>query len=327
MIVKAFQADFIFGQFGQLECVPASLSRLKKIACETDGKQKLLFILFMQLLGIVGSPKFKGQLPLSMWHMFYSESICAIERLAIREVTPTQVYDALIETARNQMGAKDMFDRNANGLLACYNTYSNAMSFKDRREFQTFDDFRASLQKALLRLSKMLRLTEATAFQPLFDAALGLPAPKLAQLVCELNRSGIDDGWAILLMYSPQLLLNAQEDGSTPELNETERLRVGLNALVLLYAMARRKLESVMQDLDGIGEPSDWSDDDGTETPAANGIYEVNCYHLSTWAKSTGMLQRITEDWDRCIFMEHLRLLGDLGEAIVIVKPAVNRKI
>jgi hypothetical protein len=128
-------------------------------------------------------------------------------------------------------------------------------------------------------------------------------------------------------MYSPQLLLNAQEDGSTPELNETERLRVGLNALVLLYAMARRKLESVMQDLDGIGEPSDWSDDDGTETPAANGIYEVNCYHLSTWAKSTGMLQRITEDWDRCIFMEHLRLLGDLGEAIVIVKPAVNRKI
>ena len=222
-----------------------------------------------------------------------------------------------------------IFNRNMNALLSSYNTYANTNASHPRKEFQSFGDFRSSLQKALLRLSKMLRLTDAIAFKPLFDAALDLPAPELARLVCELNRTGIDDGWAILLMYSPQLLLNVQKDETTSELSETERLNVGLKALVELYDMTRRKLVSFVQPsaaADENGEESDWSDNDEREPPAANGIYEVNCYHLSTWAKSTVMLQRITDDWNRCIFLEHSRLMSVFGEATVIVKPVVSRK-
>jgi len=304
--------------------VPASLSRLQDIALETDGKQKLLFILFMQLLGIVGSPVFKGQLPLPIWNSFYKGSIRVIERLAHGD-TPTEVYDALIKTAQDQMDVETVFEHNIDSLRSKYNTYANTNSSR-RKTFVSFEDFQASLQKALLRLSKMLRLSKAADFIPLFDAALELHANELVRLLWELNQTGIDDGWAILLMYSPQLLLNVQNDKSSSELSKTQRLRVGLKALVYLYDMARRKVEKLLLSSDESSETSDGPGHDGSKSPGPNGIYEVNCYHLSTWATSTLTLQGIVDDWNRCISMGNSQLVVKSGEATVAVNPVISRK-
>lgn len=282
LIEEAYEADFIFGQIGQLECVPASLSRLEKIAEKENGKQKILFNLLMQLLGIVGLPSFKGKLPLSNWRMFYKQ-ICAIERLADgrKKHDPAKVYDDLTQDAREDMQA----DENVN-----------------------FSECSHPLQKALLRLSRMLRSTKTNKnkFDPLIDAALDLSDNERGRLVDELNRTGINDGWAILLMHSPKLLQNVQKDETTSD-SEMQRLRVGLKAIVKLYDKARETL----------------SENSGRKSPKS-GIYEVDCYHVSTWAKSTVRLQKITEDWDRYTTMEHSRLMGNLGEATVIVKPMMS---
>ena len=112
MIRSAYEADFILGQFGQLESVPASLNRLREIAMEKEqynGRQALLFGLYMQLLGIAGGAFFSGQMRLFLWDSFYA-SIRALERLADGH-TSTQVYDAFIETARSQVQVDAELDR------------------------------------------------------------------------------------------------------------------------------------------------------------------------------------------------------------------------
>jgi hypothetical protein len=281
----------------------------------------------MQLLGVAGGPVFKGQLPTFLWSAFYSGGIRAVERLADGD-TPTQVYDAIIETARVQMEVEAELDRNQNRLISSFNTRANTQWAHRRAESRTLDQFRASLQKALLRLSKMLRLNKAADFKPLCDAALDLPPPELTRLVSELNRTGIDDGWAIVLMFSPTLLQHVQGDKTTSALTESERLRVGLKSLVKLYDMARHSLELRLHvhnaQLDSQAELNRSDSEDG-DSPAANGIYEVDCYQLTTWAKSTTILQRITKDWNRSVFLEHSLLMGDLGEATVNVKPQESR--
>jgi hypothetical protein len=92
LITAAFEADFIFGQFHQLENVPGSLVKLHEIAREKikfDGRQALHFALFSQLLGICGN--MGGRMKDFLFDNFMS-SITALERLADGD-TP-QVWEA-----------------------------------------------------------------------------------------------------------------------------------------------------------------------------------------------------------------------------------------
>jgi hypothetical protein len=112
--------------------------------------------------------------------------------------------------------------------------------------------------------------------EPLLVAALDLPnknefkfcCEDLLIIISELDRSGIDDGYAILLVYVPDLfqnLLNMNQRSSLTR-NKVERLAVGLKCLSTLYQMARAQLDkeigNILTKHDGEEEEEDDDDED-----------------------------------------------------------------
>jgi len=326
LVIKAFESDFILGQFGQLECVPGSMVELQRIATQENGRQALHFGLFMQLLGISGSGGgiFKGH------HVAFHENIEVIEKLADGQ-TPIQVYDSYIGSLVVKM---EITQRLAEKRADLERTFS-----KVSKDFLSFDDFAAALQKALLRLVRMLRYHDAKDLGPLLAAALEMTPQSLSDLVKELNLNGINDGWAILLMYSPSLIQNlANDKESESEMKLDKRLLLGLRCLHRLYTIVRTYLKLEVEGgvpwgggrdrggslgSDASAHESETSAGSGKITEpqlGENGVCEVNCYQVATWAKKSKVLETIIKYHKRTIVLEPSFIKGRLAEGNFTVK-------
>lgn len=336
---KAFEADFIFGQFGQLECVAGSLLNLQSIAMERkefDGKRAMHFGLLMQTLGIAGGPYFGGHMVTSVWDGFF-ENIEVVGRLADGK-SPVEVYNDFIDLKNEtfKMGEMLALEENEATVQKLYGAMGSAT-------FANYGMFVAALEKALVRMALMLRFDKEEELSPLIEAVFGLSFVELSALVKELNRSGIDDGWAILLMYSPTLLQSLNKDKDS-RLSCAERIQIGLKCLHVLYKEARKSLElklfvgstgeagararsrsggsSVAGESDSDAEGDE--DGGGSENVegirggrvAENGVYEVDCYQVATWAKNSIELRGIIATKKKSIHLEHSFLDDRLGEAL-----------
>lgn len=175
---------------------------------------------------------------------------------------------------------------------------------------EDFDAFEAALVRALTRICKMCRAPsskEDDTCLPFLDAALALSPKELVVLVAELNRNGINDGWAILLMYSPNIL---------QALKSKNNLVLGLRCLYNLYSMTRKKLNEELKKSRTDGEEA-LRDEVAGIMASANGVYEVGCYPVLNW---TDQLESILKHKD-ALRIDHLYLRESLGEATTILKP------
>ena len=325
-IEKAFEADFIFGQFGQLECVPGSLVKLSAVASEGpsnsnkyNGRKSLYFGLFMQLLGISGHQG--GQLPKSLWGAFY-DSIQALSGLADGQ-TPIEVYDSFVQNKKESLGVVAQVEQNTDRLQSIFEMVK-------REDYESMEAFSQSFQKSIVRLALALRYVKPSQLSPLIGAALELGSKDLVNLVLELNRNGINDGWAILLMFGPNLLQTVVKDA--PESEVQRRLLLGLKTLNMLYKSARKELNWKFQvgETGNLNRGSDTASGVNSEVSheisatgdlpreaasATNGVYEVNCYQVATWAGNIDTLEHIVNKNKKAIVLEHSFINGSLGEA------------
>jgi hypothetical protein len=324
LIVAALEADFNLGQFGQLECVGASLSQLKKVASRPDGNKALHFCLFGMFLVIAGSSSFRGQVHGYIWKGFF-ESIKALSKLIEPDDNPALVYTRWSEEIDGKLKVMDHLKDVTtcavlNTLFADLNAKNRASECSEINEakhidfpvtfeiekFSSFDDFLAKMKRAILRLARMLRCDDDKLLPDLVGACLNLDPKSLSYLVSELNKTGIDDGWAMLIMYSPKLLQNRIADKKSTK-SQSERLAVGLNCLVHLYFMARTENMLHFQ----LNKQQD--------DVNPNGVFEVNCYNVAV-DFSTDELARILESTDRCFFLDFKWIRGSLGEAEIRIE-------
>ena len=104
----------------------------------------------------------------------------------------------------------------------------------------------------------------------------------------ELNATGVDDGWGILVYYAPDLLRNVRAlAGSNPR----EGLVAGLSLLALVYVAARQTLD---------------------RHPGV-GVYTCKVHSLALRAKAPGMTLP-TFEGESSFVLEHF---GDEGEVWV----------
>lgn len=127
----------------------------------------------------------------------------------------------------------------------------------------------------------------------------------LSIIISELDRSGIDDGYAILLMYAPMLFQNLNKHSSSSSLSsnsnnngnsfqrsDVDRMAIGLRCLSTLYQMAREQLDEEISknverslylesevDDDDIDEQDDVNDDDNDEDDDNNDEGEEKSKH------------------------------------------------
>jgi hypothetical protein len=309
VILAALEADFNLGQFGQLECVGASLNKLKEVAVCLKGKKALHFCLFGMFLVIAGAPFFKGQVPGPVWKGFF-ESIEALSELTNKEITPDQVYSRWSEKIKEKLNVKNyLTDGSRHAVLE--KMYSDSERFEEKgkkfkypfelNKYSSFDDFLLKLQRAILRLARMLRCNDDKLLPDIFLACCSLDPKSLSILVFELNKTGIDDGWAILIMYSPKLLQNRIADKKSIK-SQSERLAVGLNCLVHLYSMARLSEQLPVRD---VNHP--------------NGVFEVNCYNVAVDFSTDELCSKL-DSAESCFSLDFKRISGTLGEAEIRIE-------
>jgi hypothetical protein len=72
---------------------------------------------------------------------------------------------------------------------------------------------------------------------------------------------------------------------------------------------------------DAVGDSNDDDDDDQhvdsrrpTTTYGKNGVYEVSCYQVATWAESFAEISKIMFNAKKCIQLEHSYIKGSLAE-------------
>ncbi len=123
-------------------------------------------------------------------------------------------------------------------------------------------------------------------------------------LVKELNRTGLNDGRAVVLRFAPELLRNclASAIGSAnkglPSHQIVEGIMQGLSILVDLFYAAREKVFSSPSPLQ---KPTYCSSFFMCENLPqvkeiqlrGSGIYFVGCHQISTWASDCSALQKV----------------------------------
>jgi len=292
------------------------------------------------MLAIAGVPAFDGKLPPIMSTIFLG-NIRRLQALADGEA-PKQVYAKVLEATDARLKVKEMAqeEKYLERLKTMFNNNKQQQHPGGRDEntdklFATFESFFEAFSKAILRIACMLRFNTPEKVVPLLGAALDQKYYTLAVLVRELNLSGVDDGWAILLMFCPILLQNIIKDESptkplTPA-QVQERLVLGLHCLSYLYKKTREELElhgigcgvwGTRHRLNSAGSDEHDVDDDSltddetceSEVLSDNGVYEVSCYQVATWAESYAEISKIMMNAKKCIQLEHSYTKGSLAE-------------
>lgn len=331
----SFEADFTFGQFGQLECVAASLQKLQEIATGPSGPETLRLVLMSQVLGIAGA--MDGKLFLSLWTGFH-RNMKILERLGDGATAKEVYYDAIKDTAKTILDSRNSEDSYSASTAADLSAGSADEAADPIRELRKIVASKfnpillravtiESVTDALLRLAAMLRWKSFTEFGLLLDALNDhdLSSGTLGYLVKELNLSGLDDRWAILLMHSPSILQTVTRHGKTKK-----NLQIGLRCLARLYEVGRGKIEGLLKEekerfedqwgsfVEGSGGGSGGGDGvagEGLERLSAAGVYEVNCFQVAVWAEQPSKLATITERFKDCLVFNPIYLSRGLGEA------------
>jgi hypothetical protein len=140
-----------------------------------------------------------------------------------------------------------------------YNTFKAGLisleSFaKGKSEIEVYNDFlrvrgeplglsiQRKRDRALLRIAMMLKISENLEIQDLNKAYDSLSTKDQTILTKEMNVNGTNDGFGILLYYSPALLLNIVSATKIPnsEIDRIESFQIGLKILARLYQESRR---------------------------------------------------------------------------------------
>jgi hypothetical protein len=211
-ILQAIISAFNLGQFVQGENVAASLFALNGM----EYKSYLLFAVhsLFDTAGAAGHAVQNGSI-------IFNEPTVANYLLAI---------DVIEEVAYCRKGQ----------ISNAYAIYldKRLMKFGINNSFQSRENWR-KLQ-AITRLCCQMRINDSSGARTLLEVFDGLPRNTQAILINELNRTGIDDGWAILIYYAPSMMLNLMQ--SLKEQPYQQRVSFALNMLARLYQNARMSL-------------------------------------------------------------------------------------
>jgi hypothetical protein len=182
----------------------------------------------------------KGQLGFPVW-MAFKSSIQTLEKLA-DSVTPLDVYAEAVEMWARQLDCESLLHEEELKLRELFIKVINA-GIISWIGWDTFHDFRSAFKTALIRLSRFLRYDDRKSAELVFDASMRMEVKDLTCLIYELNKNGINDGWAILLMFSPNLMQNLLKNSSKSDKILSERLKIGMHCLAYLFKMAREHIE------------------------------------------------------------------------------------
>ena len=133
-------------------------------------------------------------------------------------------------------GAIEALLRLEDGTVGAARVYDEFLSIRASLLNFAFDAQDRS-ERHLVRLALMLRLTtpgEAVVLKGAFGL---LDLDVQAVLMGELNATGVDDGWGILVYYAPDLLRNVRALAGS---NQREGLVAGLSLLARVYVVARQ---------------------------------------------------------------------------------------
>ena len=173
------KANFTFGQYAQLENVPASLVDLQNVASETkeyDGKKAMNFCLLCQVIRLAGSI-FGGRIPLFMFRPFF-DAIESLQPLA-DGASPIEVYEKRLNSTGDALKVEDELTRVEAKLQVIHDKIS--------ARFQDFDEFRDGFRRAFLRLAKYGRyIKKCEGSEALLKAFLSLEPCTVLHLIEEL---------------------------------------------------------------------------------------------------------------------------------------------
>jgi hypothetical protein len=330
LIEQVYQAEFIFGQILQLECVPASLLDLQEIAVETsdfDGRKAMNFCIFSQVVAIFANFK-SGEVPYFLYRVFF-DAMTSLQPLA-GGTKAVDVYAARLNSSAQKLDVEAELEEVEEDLEDVYDKFHHNSS-----DWATFEDFSADFKKAYLRVAAFCRYNKKSEqSEALLHAFLNLDSDMIVDLIKELNRTGIDDGWAILLMYTPDMFQSLANPKAGPSVPLQARLVLALRLLHFLYKTARKVLEFklIMDESDDEGtdeddeELEDEAEGNGNgraragsiseqREPGQNGVYRVGCYQVAQWSKFAKVVGETLREGNKRVILEHNFLHGTSGEA------------
>lgn len=209
LIKNGLRAKFSIAQFIQGENTPANLNGLSGL--DQESLDFYLLHAVTDMAGAAGQFVQNGSAVMTEpTYQGFRSSIESLEGIA-KGHSPVQVYDNYLESRAKKINL----------------------------------DIQNPTQRAATRLSCMLRISESEKAREVQDALTSLPENTRAILEKELNKTGVDDGYATLLYYSPALLLNirtALEKTGDPNAAQ-KSLEIGLTTLARIYQEARITLK------------------------------------------------------------------------------------
>jgi hypothetical protein len=201
LILESLSAEFNVGQFIQGENVAASLSGLWRLT--TDALNFYLLHAVCDVAGAAGHVNQKGSVVMTepTWQGF-KMAIHSLCKLTEGVASPLSAYDHYLGERAALVG----FDLNN------------------------------ETDRALTRIACMLRSFDLESGKKIRSVFSTLPANIQSLLTQELNRNGVDNGWASLLYYSPAALANAQ--AAFKEQQDPEWFEKGLEVGLLAFGRA-----------------------------------------------------------------------------------------
>lgn len=205
LIVNGLKAKFNLGQFVQGENIPASLSGL--IRLDSASLDFYLLHVVYDIAGVAGQVKQNGSLVMNeSTYQGFKLSLAALGLIA-EGMSLDKVYDAFLAEKAKIFGL----------------------------------DISNPTERAVTRVCCMLRVADSKQAQKVFDIFTCLPKNERAILEKELNLTGVSDGYATLLYYSPATFANAQvafKAANDPQAFE-KSMQVGLRVFARVYQEAR----------------------------------------------------------------------------------------
>mmetsp|Transcript_24901 Transcript_24901/g.34862 ORF Transcript_24901/g.34862 Transcript_24901/m.34862 type:complete len:503 (+) Transcript_24901:94-1602(+) len=210
-LLEGLGAQFNFAQLVQGESIPASLTGLKGLSKEALDLFNMHAL--FDMAGAAGHVNWHGSVVLA--EATYNDIFMTIEA---------------IETLKDGASVKQVYD-----------------TYLHKRAKSLGFDIRWPTQRALCRICCMLRLHTKAEAEKVIGAYQNLPHDTWVLLRKELNTTGIDDGWAILLYYAPALLLNVnaakKEELKSPDTLFVEAVEGGMKILAKCFAAAREHIK------------------------------------------------------------------------------------
>lgn len=259
LIVNGLKAQFNLGQFVQGENVPASLSGLTDL--DRASLDFYLLHVVYDIAGAAGQVKQNGSLVMSEpTYQGFRLSLASLAKLA-RGWKLAEVYDDFLASKGEIFGL----------------------------------DVRDATQRAAIRISCMLRLNDGDQAKCVLAILSSMPRNERAILERELNRTGVDDGYATLLYYAPATLANAI--GAYKSVGEPLAFEKAVRIVLKTFARVYQEARIMLKKREG------------------NGVYTVDIAALAEAAKKPEELDNLSM---------RLNKVGDDAKLSVSPHPVID---